>query len=225
MAHDDIDKIVVRGWKRLVITGGALIMILAVAAFFSQTIFVEIVKAGATGLVFTSVAYCFTWYRNWTVESSLKKSLTPNGVTTLAVENEPKAMAFGVTIENHTGLQVTVRDVEFYTETTRRTLTPNLLGKHPNVIQPNYRTDKTTSCSLSKKAIQEFVDLPPYTDATWGLLIRPKSPFLDQEIRGCSVLFQYPRLLGDSILVRVKASEKVAEMMNDTWNMLREKYK
>ncbi|HPR82736.1 MAG TPA: hypothetical protein PLD51_02655 [Pontiellaceae bacterium] len=223
MAHDDTDKVVLKQTWRLYLTAGLAIAIFCTATWISKALGVEILKAGITGLVFAAVAYCFTRYKNWEIEKMLQKSLTPNGISNLLVEGETKSQAFGVTITNNTGRTVVVRDVEFFTDFTRKTLSPNLLGKYPHVIQPNYRKDKTTTCTVSDKAIQEFLELPPYTEATWGLILGPHSHFLDEEIHGCSVLFEYPRLFGDVMLVRVQSPNVVSDAMRSCWDSVRKK--
>ncbi len=223
MAHDDIDKVVFKQTWRLYLIAGLAICLFGLATLISKALSVEILKAGMSGLVFAAVAFCFTWYKNWEVERRLRKSLTPNGISNLAVEGEAKSQAFGVIITNNTGRIIVVRDVEFFTDFTRKTLSPNLLGKYPYVIQPNHRKDKTTTCTVSDKAIQEFLELPPYTQATWGLILDPHSSWLDEEIHGCSVLFEYPRLFGDVMLVRVRSSDAVSDMMRSCWNSVREK--
>jgi len=179
--------------------------------------FSPIVSGTITALVWVSLICGYTRYRDRKLEKQIRMSVSKIG-TCMGIDS------IGISIDNSIHIPIIVRRVQMLLVGTAKdsklevgALAGSLLLNYMGPSEAGAKRD------VLEKDIRNFVTLPPYTTAQWGIkpewVNRYPGGYAHRKFAGCKITIEYMTLLRRPKILEIKLTEGkdlgASEVFND----------
>lgn len=179
--------------------------------------FPPILSGTITALVWVFVIWAYTWYRDRKLGKDIQMSVSKIGIS-MGIDG------IGITIDNSIHIPIIVRRVEMLLVAMAKHRELEV-GAPAGSLVLNYMgpTEIGAKRGILEKDIRNFVTLPPYTTAQWGInpewVNRHPGLYADRKFAGCKITIEYMTLLKKPKLLEIELRERMglsaSELFND----------